>query len=84
MLLVANPALQPRVGGGHRYAGIAHLDHQVHLGQVGAESFLRLSDVAWVPLNRWSVDAEWKRLGHQGTTSTGQGASWITRAAVLC
>ena len=24
-----------------------------------------------------------RRLRHQGTTSTGQGASWITRAAVL-
>ena len=49
------------------------------------QGLLGLGDVAGIPLDRRGMDAQLSgELSHQGTTSTGHGASWITRAAVLC
>ena len=85
VLLARDPALQARMASGQGDARIAHLDHQIHLGQGLAEGPLRLGDVARIPLNGRRVNAQPRgRCSHQGTTSTGHGASWITRAAVLC
>ena len=108
------------MAGGQRNAGIPHLDHQIHFGEVLGEGLLGLGDMTWIPLNRWSGAAQGPshlhpgqvllpghqrrdmiafhvgrgerqilrggtrrralriphlRVHHQGTTSTGQGAS---------
>ena len=81
MLLAADPPLQAGMARGQGDAGVANLDHQIDLAEGVLERLLCPSDVARIPLNRRGVDAQ---RGHQGTTITGQGASWITRAAVLC
>jgi hypothetical protein len=67
VLLATDPALQPRMPRRQGDARIPHLNHQIHLGQGRLQGLFGLGDVAWIPLNL--------RGTHQGTTSTGQGAS---------
>ena len=71
VLLAVDPTVEVGMARGQRDAGIAHLDHQIHLVEMAAQLLLRLGDVAGVPLNRWRT--------HNGTTNGGQReASWIT------
>ena len=46
---------------GQRDAGIAHLNHQIHLGEIGVERTLSLGNVARIPLNGRRIDAELER-----------------------
>ena len=39
-------------------AGITHLDHQIHLGQMAIQGPFRLGDVARIPLDRRSGTTE--------------------------
>ena len=70
------------MAGGQGDAGIPHLQHQIHLVEIGAEGLLRFGDVARIPLDQRLLGPRlgrgepggWGRA-HQGTTITGQGAS---------
>ena len=61
VLLALDPALQAGMARGQRDAGIAHLNHQIHLGEIGVERTLSLGNVAWIPLNSRGIDAELER-----------------------
>ena len=56
-----DPALQAGMARGQRDAGIAHLNHQIHLGEIAAKRALSLGNVAWIPLNCRGIDAELER-----------------------